>query len=245
MNGILAIAGRELRSYFVSPLGWIVTFGFLVLQGISFLIIMTALVDPRSPAISPFEFLLQGFFFWLILLFIAPVLTMRLLAEERRSGTVEVLMTSPITETQVVLGKYLAALAFYTFLWSLTGIYGFLIGPHLNLDLQALGTGYLGVVLVGSSFLAAGLFASALTRNQIISAVLAFALGFTLFAPSFLAYFAVDPLWKAIFEHADIIGHMEGFTRGIVDTRPVIYHLSLMVFFLFLSTRAFAGKKWS
>lgn len=246
MNGIRAIMGRELRAYFFSPLGWVVLTGFLFIQGIGFLTILSYLNDPRAPAgTTPLDFFFgETLFFWIALLFVGPVITMRLLSEERRSGTIEVLMTSPVTETQVVLGKYLGALVFYAFLWLPTVVYVLLIDSYVDVDWGPIGASYLGIFGIGALFLAAGLLASSVTRNQIVAAVLAFALLFVLFIPAFLDMLVNQPLLKEVVSYANLYQHMDDFSRGVVDTRPLVFYLTATVLFLFLTTRALVARKW-
>ena len=173
MKAILATFSREFRAYFFSPIAYIVAALLLLVNGGVFWLIVSFLNDPRSQIGAPLElFFGQTIFFWLILLFIAPVLTMRLLSEERRSGTIEVLMTAPVTEGQVVTGKYLAALLFYIFLWLATVTYPLLLSYYSEVDWGPVASGYLGVVGIGALFLSVGIFASALTRSQLVAAVL-------------------------------------------------------------------------
>jgi ABC-2 type transport system permease protein len=131
----MATLRRELQVYFLSPLAYVVLTVFLLVNGFVFWLIVSFLSDPRASLGAPLElFFGQTFFFWLVLLFVTPVLTMRLLSEERRSGAIEVLMTAPVTEAQVILGKYLAALAFYTFLWLPTLVYALIIDRYGDVD---------------------------------------------------------------------------------------------------------------
>lgn len=246
MNGLLAITGRELRSYFFSPLGWVVATGFLFFQGIGFITILSYLNDPRTPAgTTPLDFFFgETLFFWLGMLFVAPVITMRLLAEEHKSGTIEVLRTSPVTSTQIVLGKYFGALAFYAFLWLPTVAYVVLVDRYIDVDWGPIGASYLGIFGLGALFLAAGLFASAMTRNQIVAAVLAFALLFVLFIPSFLDMLVNSPLLKEVVGYTNLYQHMDDFSRGVVDTRPLVFYITASALFLFLATRALETRTW-
>ena len=246
MSGILAIFQRELRAYFLSPLAYVVLCFLLVINGVIFAIILVALNDPLQPAGRPLDLFFGGtFLFWLVVMFAAPVLTMRLLAEERRSGSIEVLMTAPVTEWQVVLGKYLAALIFYAFLWLPTVAYAGIVAFHSEIDWGVVAAGYLGVFLIGALFLAIGLFASAVTSNQIIAAVIAFAILLTLTCLTFLGYFVNSQLLKEAFTFISFPEHMSSeFAKGIVDTRRLVFYLATTGFFLFLSARALESGKW-
>lgn len=245
MTGILATLQRELRAYFFSPLAYVVLFFLLVVNGIVFALILSFLNDPLQPAGRPLDLFFGGtFFFWIVVVFAAPVLTMRLLAEERRSGSIEVLMTAPITEGQVVAGKYLAALLFYVFLWLPTVSYALIVARGSEIDWGVVAAGYLGIFLVGALFLAVGIFASAMTSNQIIAAVMAFAILLALFAFSLVEYLVNAPGIKEVLTYVSIPRHMEELAKGIVDTRRLVFFGSTTLFFLFLTARALEARKW-
>jgi gliding motility-associated transport system permease protein len=245
MKGVLATMERELRSYFLTPLGWVVATGFLFFNGLSFQTILDYLNDPRAPAsMTPLDFFFGGtLFFWLAMLFVGPVLTMRLLSEERRSGTLEMLLTAPVTETQVVLGKYFGAFLFYVFLWLPTLVYVAIIAKELPLDWGPVGASYIGILGIGSLFLAIGVFTSALTKNQVVAAVFAFALTFLCFLPAFLEMLVNDPKLRDALGYLNLYQHMDDFSKGIVDTRRLVYYLSATAFFLFLASRAVDAAK--
>jgi ABC-2 type transport system permease protein len=245
MRGVLATTGRELRAYFFSPLGWVVATGFLFFQGLSLQVIVDFLNNPQAPPMmTPLDFFFGGtLFFWLALLFVAPVLTMRLLSEERRSGTLEMLLTAPITEGQVVLGKYLGALTFYAFLWVPTLLYAVLLSRHLELDWGPVAASYLGTLGVGALFLSVGLFTSALSRSQVVAAVFSFAALFVFFLPAFLELLVNDPTLRAVVDYTNLYQHMDEFSKGIVDTRRLVYYASVSALFLFLSSRALVANK--
>ncbi len=245
MSAVAATFLRELRAYFFSPLAWVVLFFFLLINGFIFALIVSFLNDPRSPAGPPLELFFGGtLFFWLILLFIGPVLTMRLLSEELRSGSIEVLMTAPVTEGQVVAGKYLAAFAFYLFLWLPTALYAVVVDRFSDVDWGTIAAGYLGIALVGALFLAIGVLGSALSKNQIVAAIITFALNLLVFMVVFLTNLANDPKLKDLFGHVSIAEHMEEFSKGIVDTRRLVFYLSTTLFFLWFASRALEDKKW-
>jgi ABC-2 type transport system permease protein len=236
--------GRELRSYFWSPLGWVILTGFLFLQGMAFQTIVDYLNLPTSPPLTPLGFFFGGtILYWLTVLFVTPVLTMRLLSEERKTGTLEALLTAPITEGQVVLGKYFGALVFYIFLWSPTLIYVLLLSRHLDLDWGPVASSYLGTIGVGALFLSVGTLVSGLTRNQVVAAIGTFAILFLLFIPVFLDGLVNSPALKEVVEYLNLLQHMDEFGKGIVDTRHLIYYLSASAFCLFLTTRALEANK--
>lgn len=244
MSGVLATFLRELRAYFFSPLAYVILFFLLAVNGAIFVIIVSYLGDPLAPAGRPFDYFFNNFYFWLLQLIVAPVLTMRLLAEERKSGSIEVLMTAPVTEGQVVAGKYLAALAFYVFLWAPTLLYGVVVDHYSDVDWGTLGAGYLGVLLIGAFFLSIGVVGSALSRNQIVAAIISFGLIALVFVIVFLPNLVNDPGLQEVFSYVSVAEHMEDFSRGIVDTRRLVFYLSTTLFFLWFASRALEDKKW-
>lgn len=246
MTKILAIVRRELIAYFSSPLAYIVLTAFLLMQGYIFYIIVSFLNNPMTQAMTPLRLFFGGtVFFWLFLLFTVPVITMRLLAEERRSGTIEVLLTSPVTEGQVIAGKFLAALLFYVVLWLPTLIYVVLLKQHSSIDLRPVLAGYLGVLLVGFLFLAVGTFTSTLTNNQLIAAIIAFAALIALFSIGLVEQLLVSSsVIRDALGYMNLWTHMDDYAKGIIDTRHVVYELSVGLLFLFLAAKSLEVKKW-
>ena len=245
MTGALATLRRELRAYFFSPLAYAVLTLFLIVNGFIFWVIIGYLSDPRSRMGAPLElFFGQTIFFWLVLLFVTPVLTMRLLAEERKSGTIEVLMTAPVSETQVVLGKYFAALVFFAFLWAPTLVYVAIIRAFTPVDWGPIAASYLGVLGIGALFLAVGIFASATSKNQIVAAIVTFFCLLVLFSIGLVENLVNGELAKKILGHLNLWTHMDDFAKGIVDTRRLVYYVTASGLFLFLTTRALTAKKW-
>jgi ABC-2 type transport system permease protein len=245
MNGIRATVARELRAYFLSPLAYIVAALLLVVNGLVFGVIISFLNDPRAPAGAPLEYFFgQTIYFWLVLLFVTPVITMRLISEERRSGTIETLMTAPITEGQVVLGKFVAAWLFYVFLWLPTLSYAGILAYHHEVDWGPVASGYVGILGIGALFLSIGVLATAFTRNQLVAAILTFALLIPVFTFGLLEMLMNAEAAKTIFGYLNLWQHMEEFSKGIVDTRHLVYYASATAFFLFLATRALAARKW-
>ncbi len=245
MRKSLALVQRELVAYFSSPLAYVVLTAFLFFNGYVFWLITAFLNDPRTQAMAPLKLMFGGtIFFWLFLLFVVPVITMRLLAEERRTGTLEVLLTSPVSEAQVVIAKFVAAFIFYLFLWLPTVVYVIILGSYSSIDPGPVSAGYFGIALLGVLFTAVGLLTSALTRNQIVAAIFAFAVLIVLFSLGLLEQLATAPALKSALSYMNLWDHMDDFSRGLVDTRHVVYDLSLAGLFLFLATKALEAKKW-
>lgn len=247
MNGMLAIFERELRAYFFSAMAWVILAFVLLVNGYVFALILSFLNNPQSPgSATPMRlFFGDTFFFWMVLIFIVPVLTMRLLSEERKSGTIESLMTAPVSETQVVVGKFFAALVFFLFLWMPSLVYVLLVAQHSSVDWGPIASGYLGILGIGSVFIAAGLWGSSLAKNQIVAAVITFAMLMFFFAIYFIDGLVTHQTIKDILGYVNLLQHMEEFGKGIVDSRRLVYYLSTSALFLFFSSRTLAAKKWS
>lgn len=235
MRNTLAIAGRELQAYFVSPIAYVVTAAFLLISGYLFAAIL--LLSQEATLRYLFGNLTT------ILLFVAPLLTMRLLAEEQRSGTLELLLTSPVQDWEVVLGKWLASLGLFAGILLLTGYYPLILWRYGNPDWGPVLTGYGGVLLLGGTLLALGTLTSALTSNQIVAAVLGVGLAVLAWLIDALSQFAGPPI-SGVFTYLSLSTHFFDFLRGIVDTKDVVYYVSVIVVALFLATRVLETRRW-
>ena len=242
MRAVLATYLRELRAYFVSPLAYVVLFFFLIVNGIVFGNLASILSDPQAPAGPPMTYFFGST--TLMLLILGVVLTMRLVSEELRSGSIEVLMTAPVTEGQVIAGKYLAALTFFASLWLPTLVYAALVDYYGEIDWGPVAAGYLGILLIGALFLAVGIFASATTSSQLVAAMITAALLFLLFLLGWFTDIFAGETAKQVFTYLSLGDHIDEFSRGIVDTRRLVFYLSATLFFLFLASRALEDKKW-
>jgi ABC-2 type transport system permease protein len=248
MQAYLTLTRRELGSFFFSWIGYVVIAGAVFLMGLSFVSLLVKLQGQSTP--MPITELFLTLCFWLILLFSAPIITMRLFALEKYSGTFETLMTAPVGDAQVVLAKFTAALIFYMLMWlPLLGcifiLRYFTRGSGL-LDPGTLASTFLGIFLVGALYMAAGCFASALTRSQIVAAMVSFAIGLALFLASFLGdQFAPDKTWQVeALNCISILEQMKEFARGVVDTRYVVFYVTGTLFFLFLACRVVDSRRW-
>jgi ABC-2 type transport system permease protein len=189
------------------------------------------------------EMLFSTALFWVTVMTMTPLITMRTLSEERSSGTLETLMTAPISDTRIVLAKYLSALAFYILMWSPTFLFPVLLQRFTSVDPGPILSGYLGVFTMGSMLVAAGVCCSALTRNQIVAAILTFAVLMSMFLLGLFSYMKTLP-FHAVFVHVNLSSHMDGFARGIVDSRPLIYYGSVTAFFLFATVQVLGARRW-
>jgi len=247
MRGALAVAKKEILSYFFAPMAYIVIAVFLLMNGFLFSVLLAALSQPGSgQAGSPMIFFFGGSLFtWLFLLVTVPAITMRLGAEEAKSGTLETLLTAPVTDLGVVTGKYLGALAVYAACWLPTLLYCWVLAQFSEVDPGPVASGYLGVLLVGMFFTAVGLFTSFASRNQLVAAVTAIAILVMLFLLAVLSFLITDPGWKEILEYVDLWTVLQTFAKGVVDSRAVVYLLSGSVLFLALAHQALVARRWS
>lgn len=233
------LARRELGACFHAPIAYVAGVLFLVLQGFSFWALVTVLADPGRPA--PLGAALHQhfggtFLYWTVLLAYVALLAMRLVAEDRRQGTWEALLTAPVDVESVLLGKWLGGVGFYLCLWLPTALFPILIAVYAPAapDLGPVLAGYLGVMLTGMSFLAVGLAASAATSNQIVAAALTFAALMVLLLVGQVRELAPDwvaahPRWAAALAHVDVRGHMDALARGAVGLPAAVFHLCLML----------------
>ena len=243
MRRFFAIVGREWRAYFLSPLAYVILAAFLVMNGLIFYAIVSFLNSPNAPKGQALPYLFTNTYFWIFNLFVVPIIAMRLFAEERKSGTIEILLTAPVTETEVVLGKWTGALGFFLTLWAPTLIYVWILRSQVPIDLGPVAAGYLAIVLLGAYFLSVGTFASTLTKNQIVAAILAFGMLIPIFSVGLLETILSDPSKRDLLGYFNLWDHMDEFARGIVDTRRIVYYVSATVFFLFLAVSSLTAKK--
>lgn len=237
MRNTTTIALREFKSYLASPTAYVVTGIFLLLTGFLFSI---------SPA-TYFETSIKGLWeFWgtLVLLLLASVLTMRLLAEEKKMGTLELLLTAPVRDSEVIMGKFLGSLGILTIMLALTFYYPILLMWFGDPDMGPIVTGYLGLFLLGGASLAVGLFASSLTSNQLVAAMVAGGIIFALWFVGLAASLLPEAMGEVI-SYLSLYHHFSSFMRGIIDTRGIIYYLSITVLFLYLAIRSIESGRWS
>ncbi len=246
MQNLVALTSRELKAFWYSPIAYVVSALFLVMQGGVFWLLMAVLNDPRvDPSFTMAQFFFGGtFFYWFSVLIIAPLLTMRTFSEEKRTGSIELLLSAPVTDIQVVLSKFLGAWLTYIMLWSATVVFFFLLRQFTSFDWAPVLTGYLGTWLLGGVLIALGILASSLTRNQVIAAVLSFVVILLLFSIGILDVFVKDPEGSAIIRYLSLMEHLRDFSKGIIDTRPLVFYLSLTAICLFMTGRVIANPRW-
>jgi ABC-2 type transport system permease protein len=253
MRNILALAGKELRSYFASPIAYIVIGMFVLLYGYFYAVMlqwfvrqgmnMNPMMGQQSLNINQdmLRPVLQNV--TILLLFLLPAMTMRTYSEERRSGTIELLLTSPVTDWQIILGKFVGALALYAVMLAVTLVHMAVLFIYGSPEIKPILTAYLGLLLLGGSFLSVGLFISTLTTNQIVAYVSTFAVFLMLWVISWLGSFSTGWLTD-LTTYLSIIEHFDDFSKGVIDTTHVIYYLSLITFGLFLTAKSVDTERW-
>ncbi|MFH1071300.1 MAG: ABC transporter permease [Candidatus Glassbacteria bacterium] len=243
----LPVYARELRSYFTSPVAYVVMLFFLLLTGAFFMVFISDF-NMASMNQSPYgggynlNITLQVVRPLLgnmsvILLFVMPLITMKPFADEHKSGTMELLFTYPLSDLDILLGKFLAVLTLFLVMLALTVVYPVFMAIYGSPEFGTLISGYLGLVLMSGAFIALGLFISSLTENQIIAAIATFG--------TLLIFWIIQ--WTGtseILRHLSILEHFNNFAEGVIDTRDLVFFLSFMLLWLFLTLRVLESKKW-
>jgi ABC-2 type transport system permease protein len=254
MKNVWFIAKKELRAYFHSPIAYVVIAVFLVLTGFFFYSLvwwfnsqsMEAAQNPyyyQQLNINQMVFSPLFHNISIVLLLVIPLLTMRLLAEEKKIGTEELLFTSPVSVTQIILGKFTGALGVLGAMLLLTGIPAALTFAYGNPELGPVLVGYLGLFLMGGAFIAVGIFFSSLTENQIVAAVLTFGT-LLLFLVLNWASYSAGGVWKGVLNYLSFFQHFDGLTQGMIDTQDLVYYASFAFFGLFLTHSVIQSRRW-
>jgi len=236
VRSLWAITKKEIISYFLSPIAYVIIAVFLAISGYFFSVILfaTHLADLRgilgNMAVT--------------FLFMAPILTMRSLAEERKLGTDELLMTSPVSITAMVAGKYLAALAVYGVILLLSLTYPIILLYLASPDLGPIISGYLGLVLMGGAFIAVGIFASSLSENQIVAGIIGFGLLLLFWMVGWMGSTMSDGI-NQVLSSLSLVEHYNDFEKGILDSSHLLFYISFIFTFLFLTIRVIDSRRWS
>ncbi|HLE98904.1 MAG TPA: ABC transporter permease subunit [Gaiellaceae bacterium] len=245
---------KEMRLYFTSPVAYVVLTIFLVIAGWFFYNIfafftLASMQSAMNPAMarelnvtdSVMRPLVSNIS--VILLLLMPLVTMRLFSEERRSGTIELLLTYPVRDGAVLVGKYLAALALYALMLALTLLYPGIVVYFARLEWGPLVTGYAGLLLMGGTFIAVGIFASSLSENQIVASITTFGILLILWVIGWSADY-VGGVWGKVLQHLSLIEHNDNFAKGVLDTKDVVYYLNFIALALFLTLRSLEARRW-
>ncbi|MGB7219313.1 MAG: ABC transporter permease subunit [Vicinamibacterales bacterium] len=253
MRNVLAIAEKELKAYFSSPMAYIVIGFWALLYGYFYVAILRFFLDsslragqfggPQAMNVNQILIrqLLQNV--TILVLFIMPMITARVYAEEKRSGTIELLLTSPLTDLQIILGKFLGALLLYSVMLVVTLVHLGLLFLYGNPEWKPIVTAYLGLLLMGGSFIALGLFISSLTKNQIIAGTVTFAVFLLLWIITWIGETGGSTV-SAVTNYLSIVNHYDDFSKGVIDTTHVIYYLSFITFSLFLTLKSVDSERW-
>jgi ABC-2 type transport system permease protein len=257
MRNVFAIVGKELRSYFVSPIAYVVLTGFLLLGGWFFFNLLSRFnlllslylqmqqggeaanrLNLNDYVVSPLMHNLA-----IVLVILVPMITMRAYAEEKKGGTYELLLTSPVRTGEIVLGKFLASFLFICIMIGLTGVYPAILMKFGNPEIGVIASGYLGLILLATVFVAVGLLTSSLTENQIIAAVSGLVATLLLYIIGWPAETAGDVLGPLL-RYLSVTEHFAEMVRGIINTRSLVYFLSLISLALFLTQRSVESLRW-
>lgn len=247
MRGFLPIYKRELFAFFVTPLAWVLVTVFLLVQGMHFFL----LVDHfANQTVQSDQTPVQAFFgntviLYLVLFLLVPPITMRLFAEERRSGTIELLLTTPVSTAALVLAKYASALTTYVIMWAPTVLYIVILGRTGDVDWHVVGASYVGVFSIGAGYLALGLLMSALTKSQFLALVLTAMVILGLFIVGVGEFITREGTFThEICAHVSVWAHMNDFANGVIDSRRLVYYGSITVLPLFITVRAVDAWRW-
>ncbi|MFQ6091101.1 MAG: ABC transporter permease [bacterium] len=254
MRKSLAVLEKELEAYFVSPIAYAVITVFLLLSGFFFYNILSyfnlqCLQYSQYPyglgQLNLNEMVIRPLFhnMAIIVLLIMPLLTMRLFAEERRSGTIELLMTSPLTHWQVTLGKFGACLIVYALMLGMTFLYTVVLMMSGEPDLGPILSGYLGLLLMGAAFISVGLLASSFTENQIVAAVICFGALLLFYMIGWMSSFVGLTLGRVL-SYLSIVEHLDDFIKGVIDTKDIVFYLSFALLGIFLTVRSVESSTW-
>jgi ABC-2 type transport system permease protein len=255
MRNIIAIAHKELKSYFSGPIAYIAIGLWALLYGYFFVAILQFFVrrgmqmnqmgmqGPQSMNVNQdlIRPLLQNV--TIMILFVMPMVTMRTYSEEKRSGTIELLLTSPLTDFQIIMGKFLGAMALYAVMLLVTMIHIGLLFIYGNPEWKPIVTAYLGLFLLGGCFISMGLLISSLTKNQIVAGMVTFAVFLLLWIITWIGSFS-GPTVDQLTQYLSIIDHLDDFSKGVVDTKHVIYYVSFITFGLFLTAKSVDSERW-
>ncbi|HKD00086.1 MAG TPA: ABC transporter permease subunit [Methylomirabilota bacterium] len=251
---IWAIFKKEMRLYFTSPVAWVVLTIFLFIAGYFFASIFSffsqasiqsAMNPQMGRDLNVTDSVMRPLFsnISVILLLLMPLVTMRLFAEERRAGTIELLLTYPVRDGAVLAGKYLAALGLYALMIGLTVLYPLIVVYFARLEWGPVLTGYLGLLLMGATFIAVGVFASSLTENQIVAAVTTFGVLLIFWILGWSADYAGGSIGRVL-QFLSILEHNDSFSKGVLDTKDLLYYVNFTALALFLTLRSLEARRW-
>jgi len=252
VRNVLAIAGKELRSYFASPIAYVVVGLYALLFGWFFYAILVyfaeqsmrmGMMGPASVNVNQMMVRPLMMNASVIVLFLLPMITMRTFAEEKKSGTFELLLTAPLTDLQIILGKFVGAMALYALMLLVTLLDIGLLFYYGNPEWKPIATAYLGLLLMGGCFVSVGLFISSLTKNQIVAGFITFTAFLMLWVINWIADTA-GPVTRQVVSFLSITEHYDDFVKGVIDTKHLVYYASFITFGLFLTAKSVDSERW-
>jgi gliding motility-associated transport system permease protein len=254
MSNILAIAQKELKSYFASPIAYIVIGTFALLYGWFYVSLLLFFVRQSmqmgqlggaGQSVNINQFMIRNLIqnVTILVLFLMPAITMRTYSEEKRSGTIELLLTSPLTDFQIILGKFLGALGLWAVTLAVSLIHIGILFIYGNPEWKPIATAYLGLLLFGACFISVGLFISSLTKNQVVAFAATFGVFLFLWVINWIGSFS-GPTVNELTNYLSIVGHFDDFAKGVIDTTHLIYYLSFITFGLFLTAKSVDSERW-
>ena len=253
MRNVLAIAGKELRGYFASPIAYIVlglfalVFGWFFYVPLAFFNRQSMQMQMGMGNMNISQMLIAPMFTnaTVVMLFLLPAITMRTYSEEKRSGTIELLLTSPITDTQIILGKFLGSMGLYASMLAITLVHIAIVYLFTdpNPDWKPIASAYLGLLLMGGCFISVGLLISSLTKNQVVAATATFVVFLMLWVINWIGTF-VGPTAQAILSQMSLTDHFDDFSRGVIDTKHLVFYASFICLGLFLTAKSVDSERW-
>ncbi|MDP2308370.1 MAG: ABC transporter permease subunit [Pseudomonadota bacterium] len=255
MRNIFAIGRRELSAYMTAPIGWIILCGFVLMFGFFFVVGLLQYDQAAADAVfNPYaadqinvnDMIVAPLFgnMLVIALLAAPALSMRLIAEDRRTRAIDLLLTSPVRSSEIVLGKFLGAIGFATVLVSTTFLYGAILMLLGEPDPGIMFANYVGFILLFGTFMATGLFASSLTENQVVALIVAFGLNLLLWIVGWTGGLMDEGALKSTVEYLSMLSHFEQLSKGVLRLQDIVYFLTFIGFFLFASTQRVEALRW-
>jgi ABC-2 type transport system permease protein len=253
VKNVLAIAHKELKSYFASPIAYVVIGLFALMFGFFYYTLLGIFIEQGmrmmglqgGPTQNVNDQMIRPLFLnaSVLLLFVLPMITMRTYSEEKRSGTIELLLTAPLTDVQIIMGKFLGAMALYAAMLAVTFVHVGVLFAFGTPEWLPIVTGYLGLLLMGGCFISVGLLISSFTRNQIVAVMATFAVFLLLWVINWAGPLT-GPRTSAVLDYLSITSHLDDFTRGVIDTKHVVYYVSFIAFGLFLTARSVDTERW-
>jgi ABC-2 type transport system permease protein len=253
MRNVLTICGKELRSYFTSPIAYLLMalfgliFGYFFYSATAYFVLagIRAQMGGGNQPMSINDYVIAPLMgnASVVCLFLLPLISMRLFAEEKRMGTIELLMTSPVRDWEIILGKWLGAMVMYLCVLAMSGFSVALLFAWGRPDWRPILTGYLGLILQGGTVLAIGTFISTTTKNQIIAGAATFSVCLLLWVLSWVSSYNDAP-WAQAIAYCSILTHFEPFSKGIVDTKDLVFYISAIFLGLFLTSQSLESLRW-